>query len=212
VRQVRDRLLATKPDVFPVAIGREEGIALRDWVVREQARTTFEAGLAWGVATLFILEGLLANGSDVRHVAVDPWQHEGLQMHKTRYEGAGLAVLEDAGVRDLVEFYEEESQIAFPRLLHEGREFDLAFIDANHRFEGVFVDLFYAGRLLRDSGVVFLDDVQLPGVRRALDFYVANLGWRVEDTGAEGDQHGWAVLRTGSRDAFMRPFSEFVDF
>jgi len=212
VRQVRERLLAAKPDLFPVAIGSEEGTALRDWVVRERARTTLEAGLGWGVATLFILEGLLANASDVRHVAADPWQHEGLSAHRTRYDGAGLAVLDDAGVRDVVEFYEEESQIAFPRLVQEGREFDLAFIDANHRFEGVFVDLFYAGRLLRDGGIVFLDDVQLPSVRRALDFYVANLGWTIEEDGAEGGEHAWAVVRIGSREAFLRPFAEFVDF
>jgi hypothetical protein len=39
-------------------------------------------------------------------------------------------------VRELVEFYAEESLVVLPRLLTEGREFDLAFIDGNHRFEG----------------------------------------------------------------------------
>jgi hypothetical protein len=32
-------------------------------------------------------------------------------------------------VRDLVDFHAEESQIVLPRLLAEGRRFDLAFID-----------------------------------------------------------------------------------
>jgi predicted O-methyltransferase YrrM len=212
VRRVRERVFELRPELFPVAIGLDEGLALREWVVREQARTTLEAGLGWAVATLFILEGLVRTGSEVRHVAADPWQHQGLEMHRTRYEGAGLRLLEEAGVRDLVEFYEEESQIVFPRLLGEQRRFDLVFIDANHRFEGVFVDLFYAGRLLREGGVVFLDDVQLPGVRRAIEFYLANLGWELEDEGHEGDEHGWAVVRTRSHDAFLRPFAEFVDF
>lgn len=44
-------------------------------------------------------------------------------------------------VRDLVEFHAEESQIVLPRLLAEARRFDLAFVDGNHRFEGVFLDL-----------------------------------------------------------------------
>ncbi len=35
-----------------------------------------------------------------------------------------------------------------PRLLAEGRGFDLAFLDGNHRFEGVFLDLVYSGRVL----------------------------------------------------------------
>jgi len=212
VRAVREQLLQRKPGVFPVAIGPVEGAALRDWVVREGAQTTLEAGLAWAVGTLFVLDGLLTVGASVRHVAADPWQFRGLQSHRTRFEGAGLAVLEEAGVRDLVEFHEEESQIVFPRLLSEGREFDLVFLDANHRFEGVFVDLFYAGRLLRDGGIVFVDDVQLPGVRRAVDFFVANLGWTVEDGGAEGAEHEWAIVRTGLRDAYLRPYFEFVEF
>ena len=212
VRAVREQLFDRSPDVFPVALGPDEGAALRDTVVRERARTTLEAGLGWGVGTLFVLEGLLTNAPDVRHVAADPWQFRGLQSHRTRFEGAGLAVLEEAGARDLVEFHEEESQLVFPRLLSEGREFDLVFLDANHRFEGVFVDLFYAGRLLRERGVVFVDDVHLPGIRRAVDFFVANLGWEVEDEGAEGDDHGWVVVRVGARDAYLRPYFEFVDF
>lgn len=68
-----------------------------------------------------------------------------------------------------MEFYGEESQIVMPRLLAEGRQLDFVFLDGNHRFEGVFVDLFYSGRLLTEGGAVFVDDTRLPGVRRAVD-------------------------------------------
>jgi methyltransferase family protein len=114
-------------------------------------------------------------------------------------------------VREVVEFYEEESQIVLPRLLAEGRRFDVAFIDGNHRFEAVFLDLVYSGRLLQEGGIVFTDDTQLPGVRRAVAFCETNLGWSVEDGGTEGE-HEWLVLRTGSQDAFVRPFDQFVEF
>jgi predicted O-methyltransferase YrrM len=180
-------------------------------VVRSGAQRTLEAGLGYAVSTLFICEGLIENDGGA-HLATDPFQFESLTQHRTRYDGVGLRTLEEAGVRDLVEFYAEESQLVFPRLLAEGRRFDLAFLDGNHRFEGVFLDLVYAGRLLADGGIVFADDAQLPGVRRAIDFCVANLGWTVEDEGAEGDVHEWIVLRTGSPDAFMRPFWELADF
>ena len=211
VRGLLERLVADEA-LFPVAIGPEEGAALREWVRRERAQRTLEAGLGYAVSTLFICEGLLANGSDGRHVAADPYQFEGLPQHRTRYDGVGLRTLEEAGVRELVEFYAEESQIVLPRLLAEGRQFDLAFLDANHRFEGVFLDLIYSGRLLKEGGIVFVDDIQLPGVRRAVDFCIANLGWTIEQQGAEGDVHEWTVLRTGSLDVFLRPFDEFVDF
>ena len=200
------------PDRFPVSIGPEEAAALREWVIRERATRTLEAGLGWAVSTIAICETLRAVGPDGRHVAADPYQHRALPGHRTLYEGVGLQALEEAGVRDLVEFYEEESQVLFPRLLAEGRRFDLAFIDANHRFEGVFLDLYYCGRLLEEGRVVFLDDVQLPGVRRAVEFFLANLGWTRADGGAEGGEHEWAVLRTGPADALLRPFAEFVEF
>ena len=198
-------------ELFPVAIGIDEGLTLREWVRKERALRTLETGLGYAISTLFICEGLLENGSDVRHVASDPYQFSALPGHRTTYLGVGLETLEEAGVRDLVECYAEESQIVLPRLLGERRQFELAFLDGNHRFEGVFLDLIYSGRLLKERGIVFVDDTQLPGVRRAAEFCLANLGWTIEDGGTEGT-HEWLVLRTGSHNAFSRPFSDFVDF
>lgn len=211
VREVLERALADGGG-FPVAIGQNEGLALREWVLRERAGRTLETGLGYGIATLFICKALIENGSDGHHVAVDPYQLTGRAGQTTRFGGRGLELLEEAGVRHLVEFHEEESQIALPRLLADGRSFDLAFLDGNHRFEGVFLDLIYAGRLLKESGVVFVDDTQLPGVRRAVDFCIANLDWIIEEGGEEGSSHEWIVLRTGSHAVFQRPFAEFIDF
>lgn len=222
VREVRDRLFADgavvaradgrRRELFPVAIGIAEGEALFELVRGENAQQTFETGLGFGISTLFVCEGLIANGPYGRHLAVDPYQFSGLPSHKTTYVGVGLEILEEAGVRELVEFYAEESQIVLPRLLAEGRRFDLAFIDGNHRFEGVFLDLVYAGRLLKQGAIVFVDDTQLPGVRRAVDFCVANLGWVIEDGGEEGDIHEWMVLRTGPSEMFLRPIDQLADF
>jgi predicted O-methyltransferase YrrM len=211
VRGILERVLADE-GFSPVAIGRSEGLALQTWVLTERAQRTLETGLGYGIATLFICEGLIRNGSNDRHVAVDPYQHTGLPGQTTRFRGRGLALLEEAGVRQLVEFYEEESEIVLPRLLAAGRVFDLAFLDGNHRFEGIFLDLIYSGRLLREGGIVFVDDAQLPGVQRAIDFCTTNLGWAIEDRGADGSEHQWLVLRTGSPELFRRPFADFVDF
>ena len=191
--------------LFPVAVGAAEGEALRSWVLRERAASTIEVGLGYGIAALHILAGLLENGAaTARHVAIDPHQ-------ATRFAGCGLQFLEEAGVAELVELHEEESQIALPRFVAEGRSFDLAFVDGNHRFDGVFLDLVYLGRLVRPGGIVFLDDYQLPAVARAASFCLRNLGWTLEETSADDDLHNWAVLRTASRPE-ARPFDHFVDF
>jgi predicted O-methyltransferase YrrM len=194
----------SRHDLFPVAISPPEGAALQRWVEGEQAARTIEIGLGYGVATLFICAGLLESAAAAEHVAVDPNQ-------STRFADCGRQVLAEAGVAEMVEVMPVESQIALPRLLGEGRTFDLAFIDGNHRFDSVFLDLVYLGRLVRPGGIVFVDDYQLQSVARAASFCVTNLGWSREEVSTADDRHHWAVLRT-SRSPDNRPFDHFVEF
>jgi predicted O-methyltransferase YrrM len=215
VRQVIDRLVrdgkavarsdGTVHTLFPVAASAAEGERLRTWVNDEGATRTIEIGLGYGISALFICEGLLANsGADAQHVVIDPHQN-------TRFADCGLQFLDDAGVADIVEFHAAESQVVLPRLLAEGRRFDLAFVDGNHRFDGVFVDLVYLGRLVSAGGIVFVDDYQLPAVARAASFFVTNLGWTMEEVSAADESHQWAVLRT-SAVPDTRRFDDFEDF
>jgi predicted O-methyltransferase YrrM len=138
------------------------------------------------------------------HVAVDPHQ-------ETRFADCGRQFLDEAGVTDLVEHHAEESQIALPRFLAEGRSFDLAFVDGNHRFDGVFLDLVHLGGLVRPGGVVFVDDCQLRSVARAVALCTTNLGWTTEEVSTDDDLHHWTVLRT-ARIAPHRAYDHYVDF
>ena len=191
--------------LFPVAINAAEGEALRKWVERERATHTIEIGLGYGIAALFVCEGLLANDDPAaHHVVVDPNQ-------ATRFANCGLQFLDEAGVAELVEYHDEESAIVLPRFLAEGRGFDLAFVDGNHRFEGVFLDLTYLNRLMCAGGILFVDDHQLPSVARAVAFCTTNLGWTFEETSDEDPLHHWAVLRTAEIPPH-RSFDHYVDF
>ena len=209
-RLVRDgtavaRSDGTLHDIFPVAVYATEGEALREWVLREGATRTIEVGLGYGISTLYICEGLLGNADPAaRHVALDPYQAR-------RFANCGLQFLEEAGVAGMVEHHAEVSEIALPRFFGEDRSFHLAFVDGNHRFDGVFLDLVFLGRLVRPGGIVFVDDYQLPAVARAVSFCVTNLGWTLEEVSAADDLHRWAVLRT-STVPDTRPFDYYVDF
>jgi len=181
----------TRHDLFPVAASSAEGEALRGWVVREGATRTVEVGLGYAVSALHVCEVLLRGaGPAAGHVAIDPFQ-------ATRFSGCGLQFLEDAGVSGMAEHRAERSEAALPRLLGEGRVFDLAFVDGDHRFDGVFVDLFYLA--------------QLPAVERAASFFLRNLGWGLEEVSERDDLHRWAVLRTSTAPD-VRPFDYYVDF
>jgi len=191
--------------LFPVAVSAGEGEAIRHWVIAEHAAATIEIGLGYGISALYASEGLLVNGNPrARHVVIDPHQ-------ATRFANLGLQFLADAGVTALVEHYSDQSQIVLPRLLTEDRLFDLAVVDGSHRFDAVFVDLYYLGRLVRPGGIIFLDDYQLPGVARASAFFTANLGWATEQVCAAEDRHHWAVLRT-STEPDTRPYDYLADF
>jgi predicted O-methyltransferase YrrM len=216
VEAVIERLTATRAVVdrhdhehalFPVAITPAEGQALRGWIERERATNTAEIGLAYAFATLHIVDGLLANASGARtvsHTAVDPFQ-------TSSFAGLGRQHLAEAGVADLVEVHEEESQLVLPRMVAEGRSFDFAFVDGNHRFDRVFLDLVYLGRLLRPGAVAFVDDVQLPAIGRATEFFTSNRNWKVEERSAADPEHQWVVLRT-PMEPDDRGFADFCDF
>lgn len=207
---VRDGTAVARSDgsvhtLFPVAIGAAEGAAIRSWVIRERAARTIEVGLGYGMSALFACEGLLTNGApDARHLVIDPHQD-------THFAHCGLQFLDEAGVADLVEHHAEESQITLPRLVSQGRRFDLAVVDGNHRFDAVFLDLAYLGRLLRPGATVFVDDYHLPGIARAVSFFLANLGWSLEEVSTAEDRHHWAALRTSTQPD-NRPFDYFADF
>ena len=195
----------TTHDVRTVAISEWEGEALTRWVTQEGANRTIEIGLGYGLSALYICQGLLKTRAPrARHVALDPFQER-------RFSNCGLQALDDAGVRSIVEHHEELSQIALPAFLKSGWAFDLAFVDGNHRFDFVFLDLFYLGRLLPKGGVILLDDYDLPGIQRAVSFFLNNLDWRIEETSRADDPHQWVVLRTAESED-SRDFRHFVPF
>jgi predicted O-methyltransferase YrrM len=195
----------SRHDVRAVSISAGEGEALAKWVLREKATRTIEVGLGYGLSALCICQGLVQAGSpDARHVVLDPFQSR-------RFADCGLQALDEAGVLPMVEYHDRISRLALPAFLREGRSFDLGFVDGNHRFDSVFVDLFYLGRLVRRGGVIVLDDYDLPGIRRAVAFFLTNLGWHVEETSPGDDAHHWVVLRTAEAED-QRHFRYFVDF
>jgi hypothetical protein len=59
---------------------------------------------------------------------------------------------------------------------------------------------------VKRGGVIVLDDYDLPGIKRAVAFFVANLNWTIEEAA-----EGWVVLRT-ARDIDTRHFTYFVAF
>jgi predicted O-methyltransferase YrrM len=160
--------VALHPHALEQADAREIGAL----AVSEQVGATLEVGLGLGMGTLTLCAALLEVGRpEARHVVVEGRPQD--------FGAAGTRTVRDAGVGRLVEQVDEESQLALPRMVVEGRRFDLALVDGDHRFEGVFLDLCFADRLVRPRGLVIVDDLWFPPVRLAVSYAERNLGWEL---------------------------------
>lgn len=105
-------------------------------------------------------------------MVMDPFQ-------ASTFHDAGRRAIREAGVERMIDFHQDYSEYVLPRMLLEGRRFDFAFVDGNHRFDHVFVDLFYINRLLKLSGVLVLDDCFSDSVHFACRFLQTNYGYSV---------------------------------
>ncbi|MEZ6013853.1 MAG: class I SAM-dependent methyltransferase [Planctomycetota bacterium] len=178
--------------VHPTGLRKELGAQLEDLLVELGARRTLETGFAFGLSGLFMLRAALRNGASPYdgpvHTALDPFQ-------STTWRRAGLRLFAQAGVSHLLRFEAAYSELQLPRFVEAGEQFDAVLIDGGHRFEMAFADLLFASRLVRPGGAVIVDDVWLPSVRAAVEYFTTNVGlMRDERTSGPAGEH-FAVLR-----------------
>jgi 16S rRNA G966 N2-methylase RsmD len=69
---------------------------------------------------------------------------------------------------------EGSSDIWLPKLAG-GNKFDLMLIDGGHRFDDVFIDVHYARMLVRQGGVMLLDDGWMESVKAVVRWVETNL-------------------------------------
>jgi predicted O-methyltransferase YrrM len=149
------------------------GRMLGDLCRAQGVKATLEIGMAWGLSTLYILEALADAHPDAScHVVMDPYERE-------RFHDGGLSAVRAAGAEQMLEFYPEPSEIVLPRMLERGRQFDLVFIDGDHRFDGVFVDAVLANKLLKPGAVMVLDDAWFDPVYLTCKFLESNYGYEL---------------------------------
>ncbi|MDQ6876432.1 MAG: class I SAM-dependent methyltransferase [Candidatus Dormibacteraeota bacterium] len=165
------------------AVSREEGLFIQRTVTDNGAQVVLEVGLAFGISALFICEALAAIPGS-RLIAIDPNQFG------DRWMGIGMSNLKKARYETKVELISETSQRALPKLVESGLRIDFAFIDGWHTFDHALVDFFYVDQLLRVGGVVALDDVYMPSLRKLARFIATNRSYKVDGFLAPVPPHG----------------------
>jgi len=153
-------------------VSRDSGRVLAEAVFQCRPRLACEIGLACGVSTLFILEALNRSGGG-RLIGMDPAQHD------ATWRGAGLHNVRRAGFAESYEFHEAPSQAVLPKLASTGTRIQFAFIDGWHTFDHTLVDFFYVDLMLDVGGIVVIDDIGYPGIRKLLHFILTNRAYSV---------------------------------
>ena len=238
IRSIYDAGYVTRADgdripLEPVGTQEKQGEYIRDLAIGIGATRIVETGLGLGLSSLFLCEALLASGdANAKLVTSDPLQ-------KQVFDDAGLLTLEGAGLDDLWEFHRAPSMLVLPRLVDltlerpgAGAEayslgsvsaFDMAMIDGDHRFEGAFLDIYYAMGLVRPGGLIVVDDYWMPAVQLAVTYFETNMSLErlpgPIDTGKRSVKsllhRGWkpraVVLRRPAKVEF-RPHDHFVRF
>ena len=144
---------------------------LKRLVIETRAKMTLEVGLAFGLSTLSICEGLQEIGGE-GHVAIDPNQ-------STQWQNIGLENVKRAGFGDLLELREKPSHVALPELAAEGLRVNFAYIDGWHTFDHALVDFFYVDQMLNVGGVVAVDDCFFHSVHAVCRYIATNRAYRV---------------------------------
>ena len=156
---------------------------------------SLEVGLALGASALTFAEFQRSTKAapTAQHVAIDPFQD-------TVWDDCGLLALEQAGLKDYCAVVNDFSASALARLVSEGSEFGLIYIDGSHLFEDVFVDIFFCARLVSLGGILLIDDASDPHVSKALRFVRRNMTHvlREVDLGRfRAETSAWASLKYG---------------
>jgi len=155
-------------DVSGYVVSRATAEVLTAAAAAAPAGAVVEVGCASGASTLAIVKGRVESGKPGAVHVIDPGQD-------LYVEGAGRRTIERAGLGGVVTMHERYDWEALPELVGDGVRAGFVFLDGDHRFESVVLDLYYAKRLLVVGGVVALHDLWMPAVRHAAAYWAANL-------------------------------------
>lgn len=158
--EIATRLEIPQEDLSTSVKDNEAGF-IYDFINAKSIVKTLETGFAYGKSASYIIA---ASGS--RHIAIDPFQD--------KYGRLGIKNIKALGFINKLELYEDYSHNVLPMLLKKGEKFEFVFIDGDHKFDGEFIDFYYADLLLEEEGYILLHDTWMRSTRLLMKFIKTN--------------------------------------
>ncbi|MDX2172358.1 MAG: class I SAM-dependent methyltransferase [Bacteroidota bacterium] len=148
-------------DIKSSAVKFSEGVYLHDIIKKNNFKKTLETGFGLGLSACHII-----TATNSMHVGIDPFQ--------VNYNSTGLKNVEKLGLSPLLEFHADFSHNVLPKLLNEKRTFDFIFIDGDHKYDGQFIDFYYADLLLEKNGNIVLHDTWMRSTAYLVNYIKTN--------------------------------------
>lgn len=142
-------------------IKSNEAKFIYDFLIQKGLARTLETGFAYGKSASHIMAA-----TQSKHIAMDPFQD--------RYQNLGIKNIQELGFDKNLELHEDYSHHVLPKLVVQKEKFDFIFIDGDHKFDGIFVDFYYADLLLETDGYVLLHDTWMRSTQLVASFIKKN--------------------------------------
>ncbi len=154
-------------------ISREELFFLYEFIKsRPEIRNVLEIGCAMGISSVAILSALKTGSGDYSLLACDPYQDSDI------YSNIGRRHVALAGFTQF-ECPNIGSEMLLPRLVSEGRSFDMVFQDGLHTLDHSLLEFHYIDRLTRVGGFVVYDDVDMNHMNRFIRYISLYPHWEI---------------------------------
>jgi predicted O-methyltransferase YrrM len=147
-------------------ISEPQGMWIYETWLRLKPRHSLEIGLAYGFSTIYILAAMDKVGTGY-HTALDPFQN-------SDWHGVGALQAKYLGMEPSFQMLEEFSVRALPRFSTQKEQFELIYIDGNHKFDDVLVDFTLAAQVCPIGGNIILDDMWMPSIQTVVSWIRSN--------------------------------------
>lgn len=132
-----------------------------DFIKSHGIKRTLETGFAYAKSASHIIAS-----THEKHIAIDPFQDN--------YHRLGIKNIADLGLEKYLDLREDYSHNVLPELIKEEEKFEFIFIDGDHKFDGEFLDFYYADLLLENDGFILLHDTWMRSTRLLMKFIRTN--------------------------------------
>jgi predicted O-methyltransferase YrrM len=142
-------------------IKENEALFIYDFILKNNIKTTLETGFAYAMSGSHIMAA-----TQSPHISIDPFQD-----HYKRLGVENVKALKLDGLHTLIEDF---SHNVLPKLVAENKKFDFIFIDGDHKFDGEFIDFYYADLLVNQKGYILLHDTWMRSTAMLMSFIKTN--------------------------------------